>query len=97
MPVFNLIDLQVAQSKTITPKQALIREEYLGYINQLNEGKAGKLEPSEGESAAAIRRRLGAAAKTAGKDIVIKRKENEVYFWLKPRGRGRPRQRRARE
>ena len=97
MPTFELMDLQEAQATTVTAEQALIRQEYLGYINQLKEGQAGKLAPSEGESAAAIRRRLGAAAKAAGRDIVIKRKENDVYFWLKPRGRGRPRQKQARE
>ena len=83
MPTFELMDLQEAQATTVTAKQALIRQEYLGYINQLKEGGRrtgfGKLAPSGwGESAAAIRRRLGAAAKAAGRDIVIKRKKRPV-------------------
>ena len=36
-------------------------------------------------------RRLGAAAKASGKDLVVKTIGGEVYFWLKARRRGRPR------
>lgn len=72
--------------------------EYVGYINQLQGGQAGKLVPGVGESGAAVRRRLGAAAKAAGKALVIKRQADAVYFWPQASGktgtgrrRGRPR------
>ena len=64
----------------------------MGYIDRLEEGQAGKLQASEGETTQAIRRRLGAAAKLAGKGIVIRRAGEEVYFWVEQR----PRQRRTR-
>ena len=68
--------------------------EYLGYLNQLKEGEAGVLTVSgSDESPTALRRRIGKAAQAAGKEIVIKRKDDAVYFWLRSgvRRRGRPR------
>ena len=80
--------------KTATGRTAWIKQEYLGYIEQLtegqagrlqpDEGQAGRLQPDEGESVATVRRRLGVAAKSSGKDITIKRQGNEVYFWVQP-------------
>ena len=92
MPTFEQVPLQEGMLKTATGKTAQITQEYLGYIEQLTEGQAGKLQPSEGESMATVRRRLGIAAKSSGKDITIKRQGNEVYFWVQhePRPR-RPR------
>ena len=78
--------------KTATGKRAQIAREYLGYIDRLEQGQAGRLQASEGETTAAIRRRLGAAAKLAGEDIIIRRSHEEVYFWVEER----PRQRRTR-
>ena len=72
---------------TPTKKTAQITKEYLGYIEQLTEGQAGRLQPGEDESMATVRRRLGIAAKLSGKDITIKRQGNEVYFWLEPNPR----------
>ena len=91
MPKFKLVPLHEAVAKTATGKRAQIAQEYLSYINQLESGQAGKLVSSEEESAIAIRRRLGAAAKVAGKDIIIKRSGDDVYFWVQPKRRGRPR------
>ncbi len=68
--------------KTATGRTARITQEYLGYIEQLLEGQAGRLQPDEGESVATVRRRLGVAAKLSGQDITIKRQGNEVYFWV---------------
>ena len=84
MPTFDQLPLQEAMLKTATGKRAQIAQEYLGYIEQLPEGQAGRLQPSEGESVATVRRRLGVAAKLSGKDITIKRQGNEVYFWVQP-------------
>ena len=65
MPTFELVPKPEAELKTATGKQAAITKEYLGYIDQLQEGQAGRLQPAEGESVATVRRRLGAAAKLA--------------------------------
>ncbi len=82
MPTFDQVPLQEAILKTATGRTARINQEYLGYIEQLPEGQAGRLQPGEGENVAAVRRRLGVAAKLSGKDITIKRQGNEVYFWV---------------
>jgi hypothetical protein len=82
-----------AQARTTTGKRAQLLQEYVGYINQLKRGRAGALRASEGESLATVRRRLGDAARLAGKDLVMKRKGDEVVFWEASRRPGRPRKR----
>ena len=66
MPTFDQVPLQEAMLKTATSKTAQITQEYLGYIIQLLDGQAGRLQPSEEESVATVRRRLGVAAKLSG-------------------------------
>ena len=95
MPTFDEVPLQEAMLKTATGRPAQITQEYLGYIEQLAEGQAGRLQPGDGESVATVRRRLGVAVKLSSKDITIKRQGNEVYFWVQQEPRPR-RQRRAR-
>ena len=72
----------------------MIRQ-YMDYIGQLETGQAGKLIPDEGETTAAIRRRLGTAAELLGKNLVVNRLGDVVYFWEEssgsPRRRGRRR------
>ncbi len=94
MPTFDQVSLQEAMLKTATGKTAQITQEYLGYIEQLTEGQAGRLHPGEGVRVATMQRRLGVAAKLSGKDISIKRQGNEVYFWVQQEPRLR-RQRRG--
>ncbi len=94
MPTFDQVPLQEAMLKTATRKTAQITQEYLGYIEQLPGGQAGRLQPGEGESVATVRRRLGVAAKLSSKDIAVKRLGNEVYFWVQQEPRPR-RQRRG--
>ena len=70
--------------------------QYMDYIRQLETGQAGKLIPDEGETTAAIRRRLGVAAELLGKSLVVNRLGDVVYFWEEssgpaPRRRGRRR------
>ena len=98
MPTFELVPLDEAKMNTSTGKKTELIKEYLGYMNQLQDGQSGKLVATADEKIGAIRRRLGAAAKVAGKDLVIKRVGNEIYFWPKSevkappkRQRGRPR------
>ncbi len=96
MPTFDQVSLQEAMLKTATGKTAQITQEYLGYIEQLTEGQAGRLQPGEGERLATVQRRLGVAAKLSGKDLVIKRQGTEVYFWVEPYPRLREQIRRSR-
>ena len=96
MPKFDLIPVEEAMMKSATGKRAQMAQEYLGYIEQLKEGQAGRLQAAEGETVGAVRRRLGTAAKLAGKNLTIKRVGDEVYFWIAEeaaprRRRGRPR------
>ena len=97
MPNFELVPRAEAEVKSTTGKRAEILREYLVYIEELKNGQAGRLEASEGETVGAVRRRLGAAARQVGKDLIIRRVGEQVYFWAKPeRGasskrRGRPR------
>jgi hypothetical protein len=94
MPKFDLVPMSEAEAKSTTGKRAELVQEYMGYLNQLQEGQAGRLRASEGETPAAVRRRLGTAAKLAGKDLVIRRTGEDIYFWVQPGGRrrrGRPR------
>ena len=98
MPTFELVSIERATIKTNPSKRAKILEEYVGYVEQLKSGQAGKLQPCEGESVNAVRRRIGAAAKLAGKDLVIRRVGCEVYFWKREgerKRRGRPRKARV--
>ena len=96
MPTFELVPLDEAKMNTSTGKKAELIKEYLGYIQQLQDGQSGKLVATGDEKIGAIRRRLGTAAKVAGKDLVIKRVGNEIYFWLKPEVKAPPKQRRGR-
>lgn len=96
MPEFDLVPVEEAKVKAVTGKRAEINREYLGYIEQLRAGRAGRLQASEGETASAIRRRLGSAAKLAGKSLLYKRTGDTVYFWTKPRGRPATGRRRGR-
>ena len=89
MPKFELISESEALTKTATGKRAQLLQEYLGYIEQLKPGTAGKLEPAQGETATAVRRRLNAAAKAANKDLVVRRVGEEIIFWLHGPGRRR--------
>ena len=54
--------------------------------------RSGKLEPGEGETTQAVRRRLNAAAETLGVSLEIRRTAGAVYSWASEgRRRGRPR------
>ena len=95
MPNFELVPMNEATLKTATGKRAQMMAEYLGCVEQLGEGQAGRLAPGEGERATTVRRRLGDAARLAGNDLVIKRAGDDIYFWVpgpgeKQRRRGRP-------
>ncbi len=78
--------------ESATGKRAALLQEYVGYIERVAPGEAGKLEAGEGETTQAIRRRLNAAATALGKRLEFRRTADTVYFWLSDgRRRGRPR------
>ncbi len=92
MPKLDTVPIAEAKVKTATEsaskrKRAQILQEYLGYIDQLKSGEAGKLVAGAGETTATVRRRIGAAARAAGKNLTIRRAGDEVYFWAVERRR----------
>ena len=96
MPTLEVVSVQEARLElSLTGKRGVMMRQYMDYIGQLETGQAGKLIPDEGETTAAIRRRLGAAAKLLGKSLIVNRLGNVVYFWDEssgtPRRRGRRR------
>lgn len=88
MPKFELLPQSEAEMKSARGKRAETAKEYLGYIGQVSKGQVGKLTPGEGETTAALRRRLGAAAKLAGEELVIRRTGDDIYFWHRAGGPG---------
>ena len=97
MPTLEVVSIQDAQLElTLTGKRGAIVRQYIDYIGRLESSHAGKLIPDAGETTAAIRRRLGAAAQLIGKSLVVNRQGDAVYFWEEgsgpaPRRRGRRR------
>jgi len=96
MPKFKSLPLAEAMVKSATGKRAQLTKEYMDYIERLPSGQAGQLQAAGGESIAAVRRRLGAASRVAGKDLVIKRVGEELFFWVRPGGKGATKRRRGR-
>lgn len=92
MPVFQPVPLQEAMTRSTTSQRGKALEEYVTYLGQIGPGQAGKLTPADGETTQTVRRRLGAAAKMAGKAVKITRTGDEIYFWEQgpTRRRGRP-------
>ena len=92
MPTFDTLPLNEARANSATGERAALLQEYMGYIQRVAPGQAGKLELGDGETTQAIRRRLTAAAEALGTELQVRRTANAVYFWAPeaPR-RGRPR------
>ncbi len=96
MPTLELVSIQEAQLElSLSGKRGATIRQYIDYINQLEPGQAGRITPDEGETTAAIRRRLGAAAELLGKNLVVNRLGDVVYFWEEGEG-PEPRRRRRR-
>ena len=92
MPTFGIVPIGEARASSVTGQRAALLQEYVGYIQRVGPGQAGKLEPGEGETTQAIRRRLTAAAETLRKDLEGRRTAAAVYFWpSEGRRRGSPR------
>ena len=93
MPEFELVSREEAMMTSSNPAKSEAIQEYVERIRSLGRDEAMRLTPSEGETVATVRRRLGAAVKATGKSIRIKRLGSDVYFWEDPPKRrgGRPR------
>ena len=96
MPTFELLSKQDARLALMTGKRAEQLKEYVGYIQQRQSDQVGKLTAGEGETTAAIRRRLGTAAEILGKTLEVNRQGNDVYFWEEGDGVVKRRRRRRR-
>ena len=101
MPKLDIVPIAEARVKTAsesasTTKRAQILQEYRGYIDQLKSGEAGRLVADAGETTATVRRRIGAAARSGGKNLTIRRAGDEVYFWTERRKSTNGRRRRGR-
>ena len=95
MPTLELVSLRDARLElSLKGKRGALLRQYMDFISRLETGQAGKLIPEDGETTAALRRRLGAAAQLLDKSLVINRQGNTVYFWEQETGR--PRRRRGR-
>jgi uncharacterized protein involved in exopolysaccharide biosynthesis len=93
VPKFELLPLINDQLQSATGKRAQIIREYLGYSEQLPKGQAASVEASAEDPLTAIRRKLTAVAKLAGKELEIKRTGDRACFSLSLGGRcgrGRP-------
>ena len=91
MPQFEVVPRQEAMMASSTGR-AEILQEYVKHIERLAFDQAVRVTPSDGETVATVRRRLGAAVKASGRNIQIKRVGAETYLWEeRPRSRvGRP-------
>ena len=93
MPEFEIVSREEALRRSNTGKRAQVLGQYIQYVESLGRDEAGRVTLCPGETMATVRRRLGAAIKTTGKSVQIKRVGMEIYFWEEPvKGRGgRPR------
>ena len=92
MPTFDILPMNEARADSATGQRAALLQEYTGYIQRVGPGQAGKLEPGDGETIQAVRRRLNAAAEALGKELQVRRSANTVYFWTSETPcHGRPR------
>ena len=92
MPTFSTLPVAEARARSASGVRAALLQEYIGYIERIGPGEAGKLEAGEGETTQAIRRRISAAAEALGRRLDFRRTDSAVYFWAADgRRRGRPR------
>ena len=82
MPGFRRVSREETSSRrpAINPAVARLKQ-YQGYIKKVPAGETGRLTPGKGETPAAVRRRLGAAAKALGVQLTVKRVGDQVFFW----------------
>jgi hypothetical protein len=95
MPEFAIVPIREAQASTIAGRQGRFMQEYISYIRQISQGRAGKLHLGEQENPLTIRRRLVLAAQAIDIKLIIKRSGQDVFFWSEDRGEEQPRRKRS--
>ena len=82
MPGFRRVPREEASNRrsAVGPALAQLRQ-YQGYVKKVTVGETGRLTPGKGETPAAVRRRLGAAARALGVQLTMKRVGDQVFFW----------------
>ena len=73
MPTFDTVPIGEARANTMTGQRAALLQEYVGFIQGVPPGQAGKLAAGEGETTQAVQRRLNAAAETLGVSVEVRR------------------------
>ena len=82
MPGFRRVSREEASNRRPAVSPALLRlKQYQGYVKKVPPGETGRLTAGKGETPAAVRRRLGAAAKALGVHLKVKRVGDRVFFW----------------
>ncbi len=81
MPGFRRVPREEVKGRPAVSPALRRLKQYQGYIKRVSSGSTGRLTPSKGETPAAVRRRLGAAAKALGVQLTIKRVGDQVFFW----------------
>ena len=82
MPGFRRVSREETSSRVQPVNPSLARlKQYQGYIKKVTPGLTGRLTPSKGETPAAVRRRLGAAAAAMDVKLTVKRVGDLVFFW----------------
>ena len=82
MPGFRRVSREETSSRrpAINPAVARLKQ-YQGYIKKVPTGETGRLTPGKGETPAAVRRGLGAAAKALGVPLQVRRVGERGFFW----------------
>ena len=82
MPGFRRVSREEVTGRPARVSPALARlKQYQAYVKKVPAGGTGRLTPGKGETPAAVRRRLGAAAKALGVQLKVKRVGDRVFFW----------------
>lgn len=85
MPVFRNLPLVEAAEAVGSSERPRQDDEYLKHIQGLPAGEACCIELGDGENLRHVRMRLGAAARKAGRKIIIRRSGEKLYFWVDDR------------
>ena len=81
MPGFRRVAREEVRGRPAVSPSLLLLKQYQAYIKKVSPGLTGRLTPSKGETPAAVRRRLGAAAGALGVKLTVKRVGDRVFFW----------------
>jgi hypothetical protein len=85
MAHFQRIPIEEARKLAAAPRR-LAHPEYTQYVRQLSTHTAGRIVLGEGDHPLTVRARLQAAARAEGKELSIRRRGNELVFWLREAG-----------